>query len=91
MRKAAVLWAQAPGSFLERTKKSHPQITNPCRVAFFGFGKSAKLPIVRMINSIPYRTITNIAISERHFVRTLIVIRGYDKNGTSINRSFDGT
>jgi hypothetical protein len=60
-------------------------------VAFFGFGKSAKLPVVRMINTIPYRAITDVAISERHFIRTFIVIRGYDKNGTTINRSSDRT
>jgi hypothetical protein len=75
----------------KENKESYPQITNPCRVAFFGFGEPAKLPVVRMINKTSYRTITNIAISERHFVRTLIVIRGYDKNGISIYRSFDGT
>ena len=60
-------------------------------MAFFGFGKSAKLPVVRMINTIPYTAITDVAISERHFIRTFIVIRGYDKNGISIYRSFDGT
>ena len=38
------------------------------------------LSFVTMIDFISCRTITNIAISERHFVRTFIVVSGCDKN-----------